>query len=306
MKLRIVSLFPAATEIVCALGGRSRLVGRSHECDFPEIIQELPVLTSSRVNPSASSREIDQAVKTITTAGGSLYEVNAALLAELRPDVILTQASCAVCAVSEADLAGILNRWAGPKPRVVALGPVRFADLWKDFATIAEVLGFEDGGRDGVASLKARVGEVVARVATGVSKRPSVLALEWFDPLMSGGNWLPELIELAGGTPVLAKAGEHSPWIDWETIRAKNPDVIVLLPCGFDLERTRTEAAALKSLPDWNCLKAVRTSRVYVCDGNALFNRPGPRLVDSLECMAEMLQPTHFPPRHRGSCWQPL
>ncbi len=306
MKLRIVSLFPAATEIICALGGRSRLVGRSHECDFPEQIRALPVVTASKVDPAAAGGEIDRAVKEIVAAGGSLYRIDTALLSELKPDVIVTQADCAVCAVTETDLNRALANHPDPKPRIIALNVNRFADLWQGFAVLAGVLGFDDGGRSGFSPLKERVAEVATRVATGVTKRPSVLALEWLDPLMSGGNWLPELIELAGGAAVLAKAGEHSPWIDWQAVIARNPDVIVLLPCGFGLERARAEAVALTARPEWNRLKAVRSGRVYVCDGNALFNRPGPRLVDSLECMAEMLHPTHFPARHRGPYWQPL
>lgn len=306
MKLRIVSLVPAATEIICALGGRSRLVGRSHECDFPEQVRALPVVTSSKVDPTAPGGEIDRSVKEVAAAGGSLYRIDAALLSELKPDVIVTQADCAVCAVTEADLNRALETHPDPKPRIVALNVNRFADLWQAFAVVAGVLGFDDGGRSGVSPLKERVAEVATRVATGVTKRPSVLALEWLDPLMSGGNWLPELIELAGGSPVLARAGAHSPWIDWQAVVARNPDVIVLLPCGFGLERARGEAVALTARPEWNRLKAVRSGRVFVCDGNALFNRPGPRLVDSLECMAEMLHPAHFPARHRGPCWQPL
>ncbi len=306
MKLRIVSLLPGATELVCALGARGSLVGRSHECDFPDTIRHLPALTAPEVDPAASSAVIDTQVRAAVEAGRPLFRIDAAALKGLRPDVILTQAQCAVCAVSRAELDAVLADWPGPAPEVVALNPSRFADLWKDFTAVAEALRLPDLGREWIVPHKERVAEVITRVASGVTRRPKVLALEWLDPLMSGGNWLPEMVELAGGTAVLAQAGEPSPWIDWDSVRKADPDVLVLLPCGFDLARARSEAAALTGLPGWNTLRAVRNGRVFVVDGNALFNRPGPRLVDSLECLAEMLHPTLFPARHRGTGWQPL
>ena len=306
MKLRIVSLLPGATELVCALGARGSLVGRSHECDFPETIRHLPALTAPEVDPTAPGAVIDTQVRAAVAAGRPLFRIDAVALRDLRPDLILTQAQCAVCAVSRAELDAVLADWPGPAPEVVALQPSRFADLWKDFAQVAGALRLPEGGREWIVPYKERVAEVITRVASGVTRRPKVLALEWLDPLMSGGNWLPEMIELAGGTAVLAQAGAPSPWIDWESVQKADPEVMVLLPCGFDLDRARAEAAALTGLPGWNTLRAVRNGRVFVTDGNALFNRPGPRLVDSLESLAEMLHPTLFPPRHRGPGWQPL
>ncbi len=306
MKPRIVSLLPGATELVCALGARGSLVGRSHECDFPDTIRHLPALTAPEIDPAASSAAIDAQVRAAVAAGRPLFRIDVAKLRDLRPDIILTQAQCAVCAVSRAELDAVLAEWPGTPPQVVALNPSRFADLWKDFTAVAEALRLPDFGREWIVPYKERVAEVITRVASGVTRRPKVLALEWLDPLMSGGNWLPEMVELAGGTSVLAQASKHSPWIDWESVRKEDPEVLVLLPCGFDLARTRSEAASLVALPGWNTLRAVRNGRVFVTDGNALFNRPGPRLVDSLESMAELLHPTLFPPRHRGPGWQPL
>jgi len=306
MKPRIVSLLPGATELICALGARGSLVGRSHECDFPDTIRHLPALTAPEIDPAASGAVIDAQVRDAVAAGRPLFRIDAAALRDLRPDIILTQAQCAVCAVSRAELDAVLAEWPGTPPQVVVLNPSRFADLWKDFAAVAEALRLPDLGREWIVPYKERVAEVITRVASGVTRRPKVLALEWLDPLMSGGNWLPEMVELAGGTAVLAQAGGHSPWIDWESVRKEDPEVLVLLPCGLDLARTRSEAASLVGLPGWNTLRAVRNGRVFVTDGNALFNRPGPRLVDSLESMAEMLHPPLVPPRHRGPGWQPL
>lgn len=306
MKSRVVSLLPAATEFVCALGARGRLVGRSHECDFPEAVRALPSLTVPGVDPGATSAAIDVAVKEKDQSGQPLFRIDVDGLRGLRPDLILTQAQCAVCAVSEADLRAAVAGWEDPKPEVLALNPAHFADLWTDFQRVAEALGVPNAGREWIRPYRERVAEVITRVTTGVSRRPTVVALEWLDPLMTGGNWIPELVELAGGTPLLSRPGSHSTWTNWEALAAADPDVLVLMPCGFDLARTRAEAAMLGGRPEWSCLKAVKRGRVHVVDGNALFNRPGPRLVDSLEVLAEILHPALFPARHRGSAWQPL
>lgn len=306
MKSRVVSLLPAATEFVCALGARGRLVGRSHECDFPEPIRTLPSLTAPGIDPMTSGAAIDVAVKEKSESGQPLFRLDAKRLRELRPDLILTQAQCAVCAISEEDLRAAMADWDGPRPEILTLKPDHFTDLWADFQRIAEALGVADQGKEWVRPYRERVAEVITRVTTGVSRRPSVVALEWLDPLMTGGNWIPELVELAGGTPLLSRAGSHSSWTHWEALAAADPDVLVLMPCGFDLQRTLAEAESIRLRPEWTRLKAVKRGRVHVVDGNALFNRPGPRLVDSLEVLAEILHPTLFPPRHRGPSWRPL
>jgi len=174
------------------------------------------------------------------------------------------------------------------------LNPAHFADLWTDFQRVAEALGIPDAGRESIRPYRERVAEVITRVATGVTRRPTVVALEWFDPLMTGGNWIPEMVELAGGTPLLSRPGSHSTWTHWEALAAADPDVLVLMPCGFDLPRTRAEAAALVGRPEWARLKAVKRGRVHLVDANAYLNRPGPRLVDSLEVLAEILHPGRF------------
>ena len=302
---RIVSLLPAATEMVCALGAATRLVGRSHECDFPPEAARAQTVTAANFSSEQPGAAINEAVNAQLAAGKSLYQVDAAKLRELRPDLIITQAQCAVCAVSPADLELALTDWPGPRPEVLTLAPVRLADLWSDLRRVGMALGLPDEGRSVIAPLKARVVAIIEQTAL-LPKRPGVACLEWLDPLMGAGNWIPELVELAGGHPLFGEAGQHSDWLTWENLVLQNPTVIIALPCGFDRARTRRELAALATKPEWPTLRAVKLRRVFVADGNAFFNRPGPRLVDSLELLAELLHPQLFPqPKYRGTGWEP-
>ena len=301
---KVVSLLPAATEMVCALGQRSRLVGCSHECDFPEEVRSLPACTRARIDAAASSAEIDRQVKARAEAGESLYEIDVPQLRRLQPGVIFAQGQCEVCAVSDADVRKALAREIGWQPEVVALSPKRFTDLWADLRTVALALGLPDEGRDTIRALKERVAEVLLRVCQQ-SHRPTVACIEWLEPLMTAGNWVPEMVELAGGQNLLARAGEHSPWLDWERLRAANPEILLLMPCGFDRERTRKELARLAGQPGWAQMTAVRSRQVFILDGNAYFNRPGPRLVDSVEMLAEIFFPMAFPKaRYEGKGWE--
>lgn len=211
-----------------------------------------------------------------------------------------------MCAVSPAAVEAALADWPGPRPRVVSLGAARLSGVWEDLAAVGRALGLPDAGKGVISRLKSRVVDVIQRTAA-LPRRPTVACLEWFDPLMAAGNWVPELVELAGGRDVLGEPGRHSPWIAWEAVVRADPEVLVLMPCGFDLARTRAEAAGLAARPEWPGLRAVRRGRVWVTDGNAYFNRPGPRLVESLEILAEVLHPDLFSPaRHRGGGWQPM
>jgi iron complex transport system substrate-binding protein len=302
---RIVSLLPSATEIVCALGGEELLVGRSHECDFPPSISGLPVCTKARINSAGSSAEIDREVKSRLRDALSLYEIDTALLRELRPDLILTQAQCEVCAVSLPEVEQAAAGWLGHTPEIISLSPKRFADLWPDLQRVARAIGIRNDGRDLIASLKGRCADVIER-ALPIQPRPRVACIEWIEPLMAAGNWIPDLVELAGGTNLFGKSGEHSPWLEWEAVRQANPNVIVLLCCGFGIERTRKELHALASRPGWSDLRAVQNNRVFLTDGNQYFNRPGPRLVDSLEILAELFHPQKFPAQYEKSGWQRL
>jgi iron complex transport system substrate-binding protein len=302
---RIVSLLPSATEIVCALGAGDRLVGRSHECDYPPEIRRLPACTSARLDANASSLEIDHQVKNLVQEALSIYQINTALLQELRPDLILTQAQCEVCAVSLPEVEAAVAGWLGHCPQILSLSPNRLADIWDDFRRAAEALDLVEPGRETLRSLKNRVVAIIEKTCV-LKQRPSVACIEWIEPLMAAGNWVPELVELAGGSNVAGEAGKHSPWLNWETLLQLDPEIIIIMPCGFDLPRTRAEAAALAKHPDWPKLRAVKRHRVHVTDGNQYFNRPGPRVVESLEILAEIIHPDRFNFGHRGAAWEKL
>ncbi len=300
--MRIVSLLPSCTEIVCALGCAERLVGRSHECDFPPEIQSLPVCTSPRLDPDASSAAIDGQIKSLLQGALSVYKLNVERLQQLRPDIILTQDQCAVCAVSLADLEKALPQVLARQAKIISVAPQRLADVWKDIQTIADALGLHEPGRAVLLQLKNRVVDVITKTCL-IKKRPSVACLEWLDPLMAAGNWVPEMVELAGGRDVLGLPGRPSAWLEWKNLAQLDPDMLVLMPCGFGLERTRLEAAVLEERPEWRKLRAVKSKNVFVADGSHYFNRPGPRVVESIEILAEILQPKLFSFGHENRGW---
>jgi iron complex transport system substrate-binding protein len=283
---RIVSLLPAATEIVAALGLADRLVGRSHECDEPEAVHALPALTSPRIDPTVSSRSIHDQVD---QASGPLFALDADRLAELEPDLVLTQAACAVCAISEDEVA-VAVRKSGVPARVLALSPTTLDDVFRDILTVGEATGRLEQAQEVVAALKRRRDAVVERTEAG----PTSAIIEWLDPPMAAGNWVPEMVRLAGGHDVLGKEGAHSHWITWADVAAADPDVVVLIPCGFTLDRVVAEARSPAVWPHLEKLRAVRAGRAWAIDGHHLFNRPGPRLIDSLEVLAEVLNPEVF------------
>ncbi len=303
---RTVSLLPSTTEIACALGFGKALVGRSHECDFPAEITHLPVLTSAKLDATASSRAIDDRVKQLVSSGLSIYEVDAEKLRALAPELILTQSQCDVCAASEDDVAAAVAEWTGERPRIVSLAPQTLGDVWGDFTRVATAFGEPERGRDLASRLTDRVTELSERFGSEVDARPRVACIEWIDPLMAAGNWVPELLHLAGAEPLFGTPGEHSPWLEWDDLVEEDPDVLLLMPCGFDIARTRRELAPLVQRPGFADLRAVRDRRVFLLDGNAYFNRPGPRLVESLEVLCEVLHPEHFAAARRDLGWQPL
>ncbi len=311
---RIVSLLPAATEIVAALGLADRLVGRSHECDEPAAVATLPALTAPRIDPAASSRAIHEQVGQAlggsaaasvgaraacgTGTSAALYTLDVDKLAALAPDLILTQAACDVCAISAADVEAALKK-SGVQSRVLALSPATLEDVFRDVLAVGAATGRLAKAREVVARLKARVASVACRVGAMQRGRqaeayPTVAMIEWLDPPMAAGNWVPELVRLAGGTDVLGKSGTHSHWITWGDVAAADPDVVVLVPCGFTLDRTLAEARSAAVRPHLETLRAFREGRCFAVDGHNLFNRPGPRLVDSLELLAEILHPGAF------------
>ena len=299
---RIISLLPSATEIVAALGFVENLVGRSHECDFPPGVEKLPACSSTKVPVHGNSYEIDERVKEIVAEGLSVYRVDVERLRELQPDLILTQTQCAVCAVTPRDLEDALCTWTGARPAMLSLEPNNLDDVWNDIRRVGQALGVRPRADQLIDKLKNRLAAIREKARTAKS-RPTVAAIEWLGPLMAGGNWMPELIEIAGGRSLFAKAGEHSNWLDWATLIEADPEVIVLVPCGFKIAQTIRDLNLLTENPAWPTLRAVQQRKVYLIDGHHFFNRPGPRLVESAEIAAEILHPEIFAFGHRGQGW---
>ncbi len=299
---RIVSLLPSATEIVCALGFQSELIGRSHECDYPQGVERLPALTEPKFNPERPSAEVDREVRRIVGEALSVYRVDAPRLRELAPDVIVTQSQCEVCAVSEREVEQAVGTWLGARPSIVSLAPYALADIFADIERVARALGEPARGAELVGRLMARMDAVAARVRR-VETRPTVACIEWLDPLMSAGNWMPELVAMAGGENLFGRAGEHSGRLEFDALRAADPDVVVVAPCGFSMRHTMAEIPALVSRPGWSGMRAVREGRVFVAEGSQFFNRPGPRIAESLEILGEILHPELFRFGYEGAGW---
>lgn len=301
---RIVSLLPSATEIVAALGVLDHLVGRSHECDFPPEVQHLPICCWPRIDVSPSGAEIDRQVRDRLRDGLSIYEVDSELLRELRPDVILTQTQCNVCAVTPQDLEAALTH-GRHSPTVIDLRPQRLEQLFGDIHVVAMALHAPERGHELVVELRGGFEGLRFQTAK-MHRRPTVVCLEWFEPLMTAGNWVPELVEIVGGQNLGAEPGQHSPCCDWKQLLAADPDVLVLMPCGWGIARARAEARTLTSDPHWVQLSAVRAGRVFVTDGHQFFNRPGPRLLESAQILAEIIHPEACDYGHRGRNWEKL
>ena len=285
--MRIVSLIASATEIVAALGAAGDLVGRSHECDYPAGILDLPQLTRPKFKTTSGSGAIDKAVRALVEQGLAVYEVDADRLEALQPDVILTQDQCEVCAVSLSDVQSAVCQWTGRAANVVSLRPHTLGDVQSDIAKVAQAIGREREALELVASMRTRLDAVTTSVAA--RPRKTIAFVEWIEPLMSCGHWMPELTHIAGGVSLFGKAGETSPWISHAELTAADPDVIVIAPCGYDIAASQAEYGTLAAREDWRALRAVGEAQVYIADGNAFFNRPGPRVVDTAEILAAIL-----------------
>lgn len=302
MYTKIVSLIPGATEIVCALGFEANLVGRSHECDYPESVKQLPVCSEANIPDNLSSNQIDVKVKEIVADALSVYTVNREQIKSLAPDLLITQAQCEVCAVSLTEVEQALTGYLEKETRIISLQPNSLTDIFDDIATVANALNADKAGEQLLEDLNERVDIIRHKLKFSESK-PTVACIEWLEPLMVSGNWIPELVSIAGGTPILAEAGKHSPYVQWEDLRLQDPEVIIIMPCGFSIERTLKEADLLFQLPGFGEMKAVKNNRVYIADGNQYFNRPGPRIVDSIEILAEIIHPKQFIFGYEGEGW---
>ena len=300
---RVASLIASSTEIVCALGFADLLVARSHECDYPEFVKTLPQITAPKIDADVSSARIDRQVRDIVRAGLSVYRVDAEALREVDPNVIVTQDHCEVCAVSTKDLEAAVCNWLDSSVRVVSLTPNSLTDIFGDIAKVASALGAPNRAERLIAAMRARIAAVRDRAAAARTQ-PRVAFIEWIEPLMGGGNWMPELIAAANATDVLGRAGEHSGWIQFEALSDADPDVIIIAPCGLDVPRTLIEMPPLVQHAGWQQLRAVRNGRVFVADGNAYFNRPGPRVVDSVEILGEIIHPEIFRFAEHRHAWR--
>jgi iron complex transport system substrate-binding protein len=299
---RIISLIASATEIVCALGFEDQLVGRSHECDYPPSVKARPQCTSPKFNVEGSSCQIDERVKALVEDALSVYRVDSRMLEELQPTHIITQSQCEVCAVSLKDVEQAVCELAGSRPVIVSLEPNSLGDVWKDIQRVGDALDAPQVAEQLIDKLQGRMDEVVQRTHW-LATNPTVACIEWIEPLMAAGNWMPELVAMAGGVNLFGESGKHSPWMTWEELVAKDPDVLFVSPCGFDVPRTRQEMGPLTAKPEWQWINAVKSNRVFVADGNQYFHRPGPRLAESLEILAEMIHPNVFHFGYEGTGW---
>ncbi len=304
--MRVVSLLPSLTELVCAFGREQDLVGVTHECDFPPTVQSLPYLTASRISPDATSAEIDELV---SSQQDGLYDLANDLLAELAPDLILTQEQCDVCAVNEETVRAAAQRLPG-SPAVESFNPLNLDDVFTMFRRVGDLLDRRSAAESMIAGFKLTAGEIGRRrraSKSGPSEQRPVLLLEWLDPPFFCGHWNPEIIERAGGFEVIGEAGLPSRRITWKQVASSRPEVVIVAPCGFNIERTELEMRAIEDRPEWRDLPAVRNGCVVITDGSAFFSRPGPRLETSLRIAAAAINPescTDMAPA-AGNGWMP-
>ncbi|MDB5130490.1 MAG: corrinoid transporter substrate-binding protein [Mucilaginibacter sp.] len=302
MQPKIVSLLPAATEIVCALGLEKDLVGRSYECDFPASVKQLPVCSEANFPDNLSSSAIDIKVKEILADALSVYTVKREVIKQLAPDMVITQSQCEVCAVSLTDVEADLGNYLDKQTRIISLQPGSLSDIFNDIQTVADALNVANAGKNLVEDLNQRIDIIRHKLKFNENKQ-AVACIEWLEPLMISGNWMPELVSIAGGIPILTEQGKHSAYIQWDDLRLADPDILIIMPCGFPIERTLKEIDILLDLPGFSEFRAVKNNAVYIADGNQYFNRPGPRIVDSVEILAEIVNPKQFIFGYEGTGW---
>lgn len=291
--MRIVSLLPSATEIVCALGLEEQLVAVTHECDYPPSVRKKPVITSSVLDHfDRSSRHIHEGITGLLHEGKSIYKLDEKLLAELQPDLILTQELCEVCAVSYNIVRNAARILKG-ETEIISLEPNSVNDIFANIRLVGEKTGTKTAANALIAGFEERIEHVVSRTAR-ISTRPKVYCMEWLDPPFAAGHWVPEMVSMAGGAEGLGQTGQPSKQIAWQQVVDFAPEVVILMPCGFNLEQTLKEAKAVTAYAGWHSLPAVRNRRVVAVDGSAYFNRPGPRVIDGLEILAQIIHPQVF------------
>tara|TARA_X000000950_G_scaffold285684_1_gene392261 strand:- start:1410 stop:2306 length:897 start_codon:yes stop_codon:yes gene_type:complete len=298
--MKIISLIPSATEIISALNLTDNLVGISHECDYPKEILKLPKLTTSNLKIKNSSLKIDHDIKEILEQSLSVYKVKSNLLKKLDPDVIITQSQCSVCAVSLTDVKKCLRKFTNRKPLLIDLKPNTFEEVLKDINLVGKKLDKKSESYSLVKNIKNEINKIKAK--TSKLKKKNVLCIEWIDPIMTAGNWVPQLVKFAGGKSLLAKSGRNSNFIKSNLINFKEVDIVIFMPCGFDVKRSREEI--LKANIDYsNILKEKKT---FIVDGNKYFNRPGPDLLESTRILAEIIHPKIFPAKQNIKRWVSL
>lgn len=303
-KPRIVSLLPAATETLFALGLGRHIVGRSHECDFPAEAQQIPICSRSRLKaPEGQSQAIHEDLQTLLAQALAIYEVDLERLRELQPTHIVTQHQCSICAVSLSDVEQALSTWLGQSPHILSFAPQTLEDIFEDILELGRVLHATFAAEDLVGKCLRRMNFVIAR-GQDMRQKPNVACIEWTEPLMMAGYWVPQLVTYAGGHALLAEAGQHAPPIALEALAKANPDLILAMPCGYNLEQTQKAIEALSLAPLWSTLRAVQEDRVFISEGHQYFSRPGPRMADSLEILAEILHPACFSFGYEGHGWK--
>ena len=301
---KIVTLIPSATEIVAFLGLKNSIIGRSHECDYPHGLNHIAKLTSPKINVDGTSGEIDKQINVILENSLSVYKVDVPKLKELNPDFIITQAHCEVCAVSFSEVEDIVSKNLNKNTKIISLQPNTLNDVFNDIKKVARELNIENETNNKLIKTLDKRLKNIKKLSSEKKSKPVVACIEWIDPLMIAGNWIPEMVGLAGGKNILGKSGNDSHWIKFKEIINQNPEIIIFLPCGFNIEKTKEEVKKLlKQNSEWQSLKAVKNKKIFVADGNQFFNRPGPRLIESLEIFAEIINPNLFNFNHKETGW---
>ena len=300
---KIVTLIPSATEIVSFLGKKDFIVGKSHECDYPEDLNNIKKLTSPKINVEGTSGEIHKEITEILENSLSVYKVDVNELKKLNPDIVVTQAHCEVCAVSFSEVEEIVTNHLDKKTKIISLQPNTLDDVFEDIKRVAKGLNIDEiKTKNLIKPLEERLKNI--QVKSSEKKKKKIACIEWIDPLMAAGNWIPEMVKISGGEDIFGKSGKDSHWIKFDEVKKYNPEIIIFLPCGYDIEKTKNEVENLFNQQNkWNALNAFMNKEIYIVDGNQFFNRPGPRLLESLEIFAEIIHPGLFNFNHNEDGW---